>query len=495
VSGPSARPASRAAQAAHASVSWEGGEIVAVDQRALPQRLEHLHLRTVSQLVSAIRSLAIRGAPAIGVAGALGVALSAATGSVQDVARDAERIATARPTAVNLRWGVGRALAALPDGPDAVLGVALAMLDEDVRVNVAASEHAADLVAELCGAGPLRVLTHCNTGRLATVGHGTALGTIRHLAERGALSEVLVTETRPLLQGARLTTWELAEAGIPHRLIVDSAAAWAMATATVDCVLVGADRVTANGDVVNKIGTYALAVAARRHGVPFIVVAPESTRDAGLPDGTHVVVEERDPDEITSFAGSVIAPIGTRVFNPAFDVTPAALVSAAVSENGVVHGVRPNLTKRIAAAVAPSVPEGTIEAGSTFHSDAMLFGEVVGALAQSLPTGVDRVLAIDAGGALTGAALADRLGAGLTLVHWPAIGDGALSVVGPVVRGERLVVLADVLDPEAALDAVTRLVTAGGTVVAVAAVLAQHGTDARRQLLPHPLVVLAEAAR
>lgn len=319
------------------SLNWDDGAIVAVDQRCLPHRVAHLRITTVDELVSAIRSLAIRGAPALGVAGALGVALSALANPASAVRRDAERISAARPTAANLAWGVRRALATLPEGPQAVLDEALAMVADDVRVNRAAATNAAELLIRLCPDRALRVLTHCNTGRLATVAHGTALGAIRELAGRGLVSEVLVDETRPLLQGSRLTTWELAEANIPHRLIVDSAAAWAMVTGLVDCVLVGADRVAANGDAANKIGTYPLALAAHRHGIPFVVVCPESTRDQGIATGREIEVEQRPAAEVTSFAGVLTAPEGTAAFNPAFDVTPTALITAVVTERGVVH--------------------------------------------------------------------------------------------------------------------------------------------------------------
>ncbi|WP_261774600.1 S-methyl-5-thioribose-1-phosphate isomerase [Nocardia neocaledoniensis] len=266
-------------------------------------------------------------------------ACTAAAGviDVAAVQAEADRIAAARPTAVNLAWAVERVRTRIAEGADAVLAETLDMLAEDGRVNLAAATHAADLVQRLCGDRPLRLLTHCNTGRLATSAVGTAIGALRVLHERGAVEDVLVDETRPLLQGARLTAWELAEAGIPHRLTIDSAAAWAMATGQVDAVLVGADRITANGDVANKIGTFALALAARHHGIPFVVVAPESTRDTGMATGAQIVVEERAAAEVTGFGGVATAPAGTAVFNPAFDVTPAELVTAVVTENGVVY--------------------------------------------------------------------------------------------------------------------------------------------------------------
>ncbi|WP_405495217.1 S-methyl-5-thioribose-1-phosphate isomerase [Nocardia sp. NBC_00511] len=324
------------------SIAWVDGALVTIDQRALPHELRELRITTVDEVIDAIKSLAVRGAPAIGVAGAFGVviaALAATADGVVDIAQvraEAARIADARPTAVNLAWGVQRTLAKLSDGVQAVLDEALEMLAEDARVNLAAATEAADLIQKLCGERPLRLLTHCNTGRLATTAWGTAIGALRVLQQRGALAEVIVDETRPLLQGARLTAWEMAEAGIPHRLTIDSAAAWAMATEQVDAVVVGADRITADGAVANKIGTYMLAIAARHHGIPFIVVAPESTRDISTARGSDIVVEQRASAEVTGFGGVTTAPEGTATFNPAFDVTPAELVTAVVTEYGVL---------------------------------------------------------------------------------------------------------------------------------------------------------------
>ncbi|MEU0541333.1 S-methyl-5-thioribose-1-phosphate isomerase [Nocardia sp. NPDC005978] len=317
------------------SLDWIDGVVHAVDQRALPGEYRIVQLRTVDEVIAAVRTLTIRGAPAIGAAGALAVALSArAHGSdVAAVAADARRIAAARPTAVNLAWAVRRVAEHLERGPGAVLQEALALLDEDERVNRTMAVRAADEVLKLTRGQRLRVLTHCNTGRLATVAGGTALGTIIELAQRGRLESVLAGETRPLLQGSRLTAWELAEADIPHRVCVDSAGPTAVAAGMIDCVLVGADRITAHGDVANKIGTYPLALAAARAGIPFLVVAPESTVDETLSDGGDIVIEERAAAEVTSLAGRQIAPTGTDAFNPAFDVTPRDLVTAVVTEN------------------------------------------------------------------------------------------------------------------------------------------------------------------
>ncbi|MGA5218486.1 S-methyl-5-thioribose-1-phosphate isomerase [Streptomyces cinereoruber] len=327
------------------SLRWEDNAIVTLDQRALPHERRLLRLETVDDVVTAITTLAVRGAPSIGLAGALGVALSAyahcspdiSGGGQRAVHADAQRLAAARPTAVNLAWAVDRVLGRLADGPDEVLAEATAMIDEDRAVNRQMVAHAVRAVLDRCPQRSLRLLTHCNTGRLATAAVGTALGTILALADAGKVTEVLVDETRPLLQGARLTAWELAEADVPHRVCVDSAAAAAMSQGLVDCVLVGADRITARGDVANKIGTYGLAIAAAHHGIPFIVVAPESSWDRSLVDGRDIVIEERAADEVTSYGGVRTTPRDTRAYNPAFDVTPASLITAIVSEHGVHH--------------------------------------------------------------------------------------------------------------------------------------------------------------
>jgi methylthioribose-1-phosphate isomerase len=317
------------------TIDWTGDAVAIIDQCALPGEYRVLHLRTVGELVDAIARLAVRGAPALGAAGALGVALAArSSGSAGHVEAEAERVAKARPTAVNLSWGVSRALAKLPQGPDAVLAEALAILDEDERINYEASRLAAEVVLAHCPRRPLRLLSHCNAGRLATVAWGSALGVVWHLHTRNLVESVLVDETRPLLQGARLTAWELAEAGVPYRIQPDGAAAAAMSAGLVDCVLVGADRIAANGDVANKIGTYGLAIVAAHHRIPFVVVAPSSTVDTSVADGAGIVIEERDPGEIVRFGGVRVAPEGAEVFNPAFDVTPSELITAVVTEQG-----------------------------------------------------------------------------------------------------------------------------------------------------------------
>jgi len=305
------------------TIDWVDGRIVLVDQTALPA-IRTVAVDDVDALVDAIRKLVVRGAPALGVAGALGVALAAHRGV--DVPAAAERIATARPTAVNLAVGVRRALAALPDGPAAVLAAALAVRDEDVAACHAIGERGAALLTDLCGPGPLRLSTHCNAGALACVEWGTALGVVRSLHNAGRVALVVADETRPLLQGARITAVELAALGIEHRVVVDGAGPSVIARGLVDAVVVGADRVAANGDVANKIGTYPLALAAARAGIPFVVACPESTVDTNTPDGAAITIEDRAEDEVLA---------GGPAWNPAFDVTPADLVTAIVTETRV----------------------------------------------------------------------------------------------------------------------------------------------------------------
>jgi methylthioribose-1-phosphate isomerase len=315
-----------------ATIGWHSGRVRLIDQRALPGRLVFVECRTVDELIDAIRTLAVRGAPALGAAGAYGVALAASTmPTKREVRSAAQRIARARPTAVNLATGVDRALEAYETGgAGAALAAAEELARDDVVRNRALGAHGAALVPDRA-----RVLTHCNTGALASVGYGTALGVIRAAAEAGRSPRVWVDETRPLLQGARLTMFELDRLRIDATLIADSAAASVMAAGAVDLVLVGADRIAANGDVANKVGTYSLAVLARHHEVPFYVAAPTSTIDLATPDGDAIRIEERDPDEVRAFGGRETAPKGSTVRNPAFDVTPARLVTAIVTEVGI----------------------------------------------------------------------------------------------------------------------------------------------------------------
>ena len=311
------------------TIDWVDDVIEIIDQTALPGEVRTLRLTTVADLVAAIRSLAVRGAPALGVAGAFGVALAARQFAGDERARaDAVTLVEhARPTAVNLARGARRAAARLDAGPAAVLAEACAVRDEEIEASAAMAARGADLMVELCGARP-RLLTHCNTGGLAAVTGGTALGVVTELHRRGALAGVIASETRPLLQGARLTAWELREAGIDFRVAVDSAGPFLLARGEADAVILGADRICANGDVINKVGSYAHALGARRAGLPFVVVAPESTVDLQTPDGAAVEIEDRGAAEVTPYAAAV---------NPAFDVTPYDLVTAIVTDRRVVR--------------------------------------------------------------------------------------------------------------------------------------------------------------
>ena len=326
-------------------IVWEADGLVLLDQAKLPGVVEWTAAPDASAVVEAIRSMKVRGAPAIGIAAAYGMAVAARSIAASDMASFLDRLAPvaaqladARPTAVNLGWAVRQCLAEAracgsPDeARERLLALAHAMREQDIATNRAIGANGAALLPE--GAG---VLTHCNTGSLATAGYGTALGVIRAAWEQGLRPNVFCTETRPWLQGARLTTWELARLGIPATLIVDSAAAALMADGEIDAVVVGADRIAANGDVANKIGTYMLAVLAKEHGIPFYVAAPRSTIDLDAPDGAGIKVEERPADEVTGYAGRRVAAEGVGVRNPAFDVTPARLVSAVVTELGVVR--------------------------------------------------------------------------------------------------------------------------------------------------------------
>lgn len=304
-------------------IDWQDGAVVLIDQTLLPAEERWLRLTDPDALVEAIQRLAVRGAPAIGAAGALGVALAALAGA--DVLAAAARLRCARPTAVNLARGVDRALSRLSAGPPAILAEALAILDEEAASSRAIGERGADLLG--AAGRPLRLLTHCNAGWLATVEWGTALGVVTVLHERGLVARVYADETRPLLQGARLTTYELAALGVDHRVVVDGAAPSLIARGLVDAVVVGADRIAANGDVANKVGTYPLALAAARAGRPFVVAAPESTVDTSMASGADIEIEERDPREVHTGPA----------YNPAFDVTPADLVSAVVTERRIIR--------------------------------------------------------------------------------------------------------------------------------------------------------------
>jgi methylthioribose-1-phosphate isomerase len=337
------------------TVSWEDGVVVMIDQRRLPDEQVFLRCRTPSEVADAIRGMAIRGAPAIGVAAAMGLALAACHSRAEGPALAAEfeasarELAATRPTAVNLFWAIDRMrrrFQALAEagGPALRRGLvdeALAMHAEDL----AACRRMGDFGAELLPA-EARVLTHCNAGALATAGYGTALGVIRSAARLGKIKNVVADETRPYLQGARLTAWELMQDAIPTTLIADSMAGYLMAKGEVNAVVVGADRIARNGDVANKIGTYSVAILAREHGIPFYVAAPVSTFDLATADGSLIPIEERSPDEVTHHGGKRLAPPGVAVRNPAFDVTPHRYVTAIVCERGVA---RPPYSESLAA--------------------------------------------------------------------------------------------------------------------------------------------------
>lgn len=331
-------------------VEWRGDAVAILDQRALPHREEVLECRTVAEVAEAIRSLAVRGAPIIGVAAAYGMALAATLSTearprrlLAELEEAARTLKAARPTAVNLAWAVDRMMR-VATGQCCAVGSTVrrvheALVAEAVRIEAEDREACAGIGAhglELVPEGA-NVLTHCNTGMLCTAGIGTALGVIVAAHRAGRRVHVWVDETRPVLQGARLTAWELGRLGIPRTLIVDAAAGSLMARRLVDLVIVGADRIAANGDVANKIGTYPLAVLARHHGIPFYVAAPTSTVDLATASGAEIPIEERDPAEVLAPGGAPVAEPDTPVANPAFDVTPAELVTAIVTERGIVR--------------------------------------------------------------------------------------------------------------------------------------------------------------
>jgi len=355
------------------TIRWDGDAVALLDQRILPTREEYLSCRNAEEVAAAIKDMVVRGAPAIGVTAAMGIALglkltslasqSSAPGDKGDKGETDEKALRAsmdqvcelmrmtRPTAVNLFWAIERMKSRfeelIPEGPARLMeGLeqeAIEILNEDIAINRRMGKHGAELVPD--GA---RVLTHCNAGALATAGYGTALGVIRAAVESGKKVEVYAGETRPFLQGARLTTWELAKDGIPVTLITDNMAGYLMAKKKIDLVVVGSDRIAANGDVANKIGTYSIAVLAREHGIPFYAVAPTSTFDLSIPSGDEIPIEQRNPEEVTHIQGVQIAPDGIGVENPAFDVTPNRYVTAIVCENGVARSPFTEVLRKLA---------------------------------------------------------------------------------------------------------------------------------------------------
>jgi methylthioribose-1-phosphate isomerase len=333
---------------------WEKGRLFLLDQRLLPGKIRYLECGTAKDVAKTIKEMVVRGAPAIGISAAFGMVLAARELNAaglgpaemrERLEKSAETLRNARPTAVNLHWALrrmvrrieGAAGASTEEVMAALEEEALALLDEDISANRRIGAFGEPLIPD--GAS---ILTHCNAGALATAGYGTALGVIRAAAAAGKRLHVYVDETRPLLQGARLTALELHHEKIPATLVTDSCAGYLMAAGKVDLVITGADRIAANGDTANKIGTYTLAVLAQRHGIPFYIAAPCSTVDLSVKDGGGIVIEERDPAEVTMFNGQAIAPAGIDALNPAFDVTPAGLISAIITERGVLQ--RPGRT-------------------------------------------------------------------------------------------------------------------------------------------------------
>jgi S-methyl-5-thioribose-1-phosphate isomerase len=317
------------------TIDWVDDAIEIIDQTALPSQLRIVRLTSTDQLIDAVRRLAVRGAPALGVAGAMGVALAVREFTGEQLSAVVDAVSRARPTAVNLARGAARAAALVDAGPAAVLAEALRIRDEEIASSAGQAQLGADLVTELCGPA-VRLLTHCNTGALAAVVGGTALAVVAELHRRGAVTSVIASETRPLLQGARLTAWELDRLGIPFRVAVDGAGPFLMARGEVDAVIVGADRICANGDVINKVGTYSHALGARAAGIPFIVVAPESTLDPATASGSMVPIEDRGAAEIIGATGLP----GAAAVNPAFDMTPAELITAIVTDRRVIRPAR-----------------------------------------------------------------------------------------------------------------------------------------------------------
>lgn len=356
------------------SVFWENRQVMLIDQRLLPGQFVVIGFDTVEKVAAAIGEMVVRGAPAIGATGAYGMALAAYTSPATDrnsLLCDLRRAKTvldaARPTAVNLSWATARMMElaehtvapTMDDLRSALLAEADAIADEDIAINRRLGFHGAALIAD--GAN---LLHHCNTGALATVDFGTALGVIYACAEQGKRIHVWVDETRPRLQGARLTAWELMRAGIPMHLIADNAAGHLMRTRQVDAVIFGADRVAANGDVANKIGTYKLAVVARENNIPVYAAVPTSTIDLSLPDGDQIPIEERGAEEVTTIDGAVIAPAGVPVYNPAFDITPHRYLTAIITEEGVCYPPFEQSLRRAKAAAESRVQENRWQRGT-----------------------------------------------------------------------------------------------------------------------------------
>jgi methylthioribose-1-phosphate isomerase len=326
------------------TVEWKNDRVIILDQRILPHKERYRVCRDYSEVAEAIREMVIRGAPAIGVAAAMGVALGALKAKEKDFDREFERIlvtlSKTRPTAVNLFWALERMRKIYTQNRSRGIEIVKRLLKDEAQ-KIYREDIVSNKQLGKFGAGLLRnarqVMTHCNAGALATAGYGTALGVIRALKESGRPIEVWVNETRPFLQGARLTAWELKKEKIPATLVTDSMVGYLMQKGKIDAVVVGCDRVAANGDVANKIGTYAIAVLAKRHGIPFYVAGPTSSIDLNCPSGKEIPIEQRNPKEVSHIFGRALAPKGMKVFNPAFDVTSQDLISAIITEKGVVY--------------------------------------------------------------------------------------------------------------------------------------------------------------
>jgi methylthioribose-1-phosphate isomerase len=330
------------------TILWTDDGVVMIDQRRLPREQSFVTCRTYQEVAEAIRNMTIRGAPAIGVAAAMGVALGVQEGA--DFETVCATLAATRPTAVNLFWGIERMRrvhAEAAGDPGRMVAEAKQVRLEDIAICEAIGRHGADLVPD-----GKTVLTHCNAGALATAGYGTALGVIRSAVSAGKKIDVLADETRPFLQGARLTAWELQHDGIPVKIITDNMAGHFLHSGRIGCVVVGADRIAANGDVANKIGTYSLAVLAKENGVPFYVAAPISTLDLKISSGEQIPIEQRAAEEVTHVFGVPVAPENIGVENPAFDVTPARYVTAIITERGVARAPYDEALKRLANAAS-----------------------------------------------------------------------------------------------------------------------------------------------
>jgi methylthioribose-1-phosphate isomerase len=319
------------------AIEWKENKIILLDQTALPVAENYIAYDSIAELIVAIQRLVVRGAPALGVTGAYGVVLAmdeaARNGlSADQLEKNIDALRDARPTAVNLAWAVQKIRKHVASGRDAVMAAAQELASEDKQSSTDMGNVGADWLINKLGAKPLTLLTHCNTGSLATTGTGTALGVVKEMHKRGYIKEVFADETRPLLQGSRLTAWELMKSEIPYRIEPDGAAAMAILSGRIDAALIGADRIAKNGDSANKIGSLSVALACHAAGIPFLVVAPESTVDRSIATGKEIHIEIRGDEELTHFKGLQVAPLGAKTFNPAFDVTPAKYISAVITE-------------------------------------------------------------------------------------------------------------------------------------------------------------------